>query len=174
MDPGAAFLGAARTYLRDSYLPRLQSCVAAMSREDLWWRPNDASNSVANLLLHMAGNLQQWVVSGVGDEPDTRDRPAEFAARGDAEAAELLSGLASVVMAAAGVLDALEPSRLGEVVSIQGRELTRFDAVFHAVEHFAMHAGQVFYIAKQKAARGLGFYALRDGVPRPTWTGGVP
>ncbi|NIP78841.1 MAG: DUF664 domain-containing protein, partial [Gemmatimonadetes bacterium] len=72
MSPPDAFLAESVHLLEEAYLPRLRRALEALPADDLWWRPNDASNSVGNLLLHMAGNLRQWVVSGVGGAPDGR------------------------------------------------------------------------------------------------------
>ncbi len=69
----AEFIEASRTLLMGDYLPKLRKIVEMISEEDFWWRPNEASNSVGNLLLHMSGNLRQWIVSGAGGAPDGRE-----------------------------------------------------------------------------------------------------
>src|SRR6266516_2599291 len=81
MQTGAAFLAQSREYLTGHYLPKIRAAVERLSEEDTWWRPNEASNSVGNLMLHLAGNIRQWIVSGVGGVPGVRDRSAEFARR---------------------------------------------------------------------------------------------
>jgi hypothetical protein len=63
---GREFIGRTTSYLIDSYWPRLSVALQRLSDEDLWWRPNDASNSAGNLVLHLCGNARQWIVSGVG------------------------------------------------------------------------------------------------------------
>jgi len=78
---GAAFLRHARFRLRGDYQVKITAAVTELTDEQIWWRPNDASNSVGNLILHLCGNARQWIVSGVGGAPDTRDRASEFAAR---------------------------------------------------------------------------------------------
>ena len=80
--PETEFIEASRTFLREDYLPKLLQCVSLMSDEDLWWRPNEVSNSVGNLVLHLCGNLRQWIVASLGGVEFKRDRDAEFAARG--------------------------------------------------------------------------------------------
>lgn len=167
----AVFLYSSRRYLTTEYLPRVTGCVQRLSGEQLWWRPNAASNSVANLLLHMAGNLRQWVISGVGGVPDVRQRHLEFAAPADATAAELLARLEAAVYEADRVLATLDPAELLERRSVQGREVTGLEAIFHAVEHFGMHTGQITYATKLLTERDLGFYEVVDGIPRARWFG---
>ncbi len=166
-----AFLDRSRAYLRDGYLPRIRLAVARLSPEDLWWRPNEASNSVGNLLLHLAGNLRQWIVAGVGGAPDVRVRNEEFAAAGGPGAAELLDRLGAAVMEADATLARLDPGALDRALEIQGHRVTAFEAVYHAVEHFAMHTGQITYVAKLRAGTDLGFYRVEGGVARAAWEG---
>src|ERR1051325_2827445 len=85
------FIEASCTFLQDDFLPRLVQCLDQFPEADLWWRPNDASNSVGNLILHLAGNLRQWIVEGLGGIPTHRNRDAEFAARGSLAKHELIA-----------------------------------------------------------------------------------
>jgi uncharacterized damage-inducible protein DinB len=171
MDSGLAFLTRSRDYLTGDYLPRIRAAVEALDEADLWWRPNPASNAIGNLLLHLAGNLRQWIVSGVGGAPDRRERAGEFAAQGEFTRAELLDRLTEAVLDADAVLARTDPASLGERRPIQGRDVTVMEAIYHVVEHFAMHAGQIFYVAKLRTGRDLGFYRLEGGIPRETWPG---
>jgi uncharacterized damage-inducible protein DinB len=181
MDQTAAFLAQSREYLTRHYLPKIRAAVEPLSEEDLWWRPNPASNSIANLLLHLAGNIRQWVVSGVGGAPDRRDRASEFSRQGPVAPGgtgaapltrgELLAGLTKAILEADAVIARLDPASLGEPRPIQGREVTAFDAIYHVVEHLAMHAGQIIYIAKMRSGKDLGFYRLEGGIARPDWPG---
>jgi uncharacterized damage-inducible protein DinB len=168
-DPGQAFLEEARRYLVVEYPAKIRACLAQLSDEDLWWRPNPESNSVGNLLLHLAGNVRQWIVSGVGGEPDRRRRQEEFDERGPLARAELLTRLTAAADDAGRVLAALAPGELGAPRRIQGRDTTVLLAVFHVVEHFAMHTGQVAYVTKLRTGRDLGFYRDAGGLAIPTW-----
>src|SRR5438876_11140845 len=96
METGAAFLAQSREYLTGHYLPKIGAAIGRLAEADLWWRPNEASNSIGNLMLHLAGNIRQWIVSGVGGAPDERDRAAEFARR-DPRSEEHTSELQSPV-----------------------------------------------------------------------------
>jgi uncharacterized damage-inducible protein DinB len=164
-----AFTARAKHYLTYEYRTKLRKAVEALPDDRLWWRPNDQSNSVGNLLRHLAGNVRQWIVGGVGGRPDARDRAAEFAARAGASKAELLAALDAVLDETATVLDVLTPASLAEPREIQGRRVTVLDAIFHVVEHFSLHLGQVIYISKLHAPGAIQFYEDAGGLARPTW-----
>lgn len=168
-DPSRAFIHHSRTFLSQEFLPRVRAAVEALPEEDLWWRPNEASNSIGNLVLHLAGNVRQWIVSGVGGLPDDRDRQGEFDRRDPLPAGELLARLTAAVAEADAVMSALPEEDLTAPRTIQGRETTVLAAIYHVVEHFSMHTGQIAYIAKLRMGRDLGFYRIEGGVPRPTW-----
>src|SRR5262245_65982024 len=110
----AEFIEASRVFLLDDYLPKLLHCVNQMSDDDLWWRPNEVSNSIGNLVLHLSGNLRQWIVSSVGGASFKRDRDAEFAARGPIPRAELVASLKKAVEEVDAVLATLSTGRLLE------------------------------------------------------------
>jgi uncharacterized damage-inducible protein DinB len=167
----SAFLAQSREYLSDHYLPKIRAAVEPLSDSDLWWRPNEASNSIGNLLLHLAGNIRQWLVSGVGQTPGQRDRAGEFAQREPLPRELLLTTLGAAVREADAVLARLDPAELEAPRAIQGRDVTVLEAVYHVVEHLAMHAGQIFYIAKLRSGKELGFYRMEAGIPRADWPG---
>ena len=171
MDIGAAFLAQSREYLTAHYLPKIRSAVAPLAEPDLWWRPNDASNSIANLMLHLAGNIRQWIVSGVGGAPDRRERAGEFARRDGLLKDELLAVLSGAVHDADAALARISRAALAEARTIQGRETTVLAAIYHVVEHFGMHTGQIAYISKLRTGKDLGFYRMEGGIPRAAWPG---
>jgi len=78
---GRAFLLQARLHLNDDYMPKIAKCLEVLSEQDVWWRAHETNNSVGNLLLHLAGNVRQWIVSGIGGQPDKRQRSLEFSER---------------------------------------------------------------------------------------------
>lgn len=170
-DASSLFLHESRALLRDALLPRIRAAVGMMSDEDVWWRPNEASNSVGNLVVHLTGNVRQWIVSGIGGAPDGRERQAEFDRREPLPTAEILARLAAAVADADAVLDRLALSALLEHRTIQGRDVSVLEAIYHVVEHFSMHAGQIIYVAKLRTGRDAGFYELVDGIPRERWSG---
>lgn len=163
MDIARAFLDQSRTYLRGDYLPKIERALAALPDGDLWWRPNDASNSAGNLGLHLAGNVRQWVVAGLGGAEDVRERDTEFSADGGLDAEAVLDRLRASVDDACAVLDQLDAEALARSYSIQAHDVTGLQAVYHVVEHFGMHTGQILWIAKARAGSDLGFYTERPG-----------
>ena len=171
MDLGAAFLAQSREYLTAHYLPKIRAAVEPLAEPDLWWRPNDASNSIANLMLHLAGNIRQWIVSGVGGAPDRRERAGEFARRDGLLKDELLTTLSGAVHDADAALARISRAALAEPRTIQGREVTVLEAIYHVVEHFGMHTGQIAYISKLRTGKDLGFYRMEGGIARAAWPG---
>lgn len=167
--PAEWFLEQSARYLRDDYLPRIASCLEQLSEHDVWWRPNEASNSIGNLVLHLVGNARQWIVHGVGGAPDVRKRQEEFDRREPLSRAELLERLRATIAEAADVIATIPPGRLLEPRLIQGYDTTVLGAIYHVVEHFSMHTGQIIVLAKARTGRDLGFYVMRDGNPKPAW-----
>lgn len=158
-DAGADFLVLVRRYLCEEYPAKLRIGVSALPGDDLWWRPNPESNSVGNLVLHLAGNVRQWVVAGVGGREDVRRRAQEFAA-GAGTVDEVLGRLDAVLKEVAEVLDELRPGDLVARRRIQGLEVGVQEALLHVVEHFSMHLGQILWIAKARSGRDLGLYEV--------------
>jgi Protein of unknown function (DUF1572) len=154
----ALFLAFSRQKLLGQYWPRMRECVAPMSNEHIWWRPNEASNSIGNLMLHLNGNVGQWLVASFNRDADRRNRPEEFAAREGATAAELLAKLGATLDAGARVLDRLTVEELLAPYEIQGYHVCGLDAVYQVVEHFGLHYGQIVYVTKLLTQRDLGFY----------------
>ena len=169
MDTGQAFIDRSRSYLRNDYLPKIRLAVQALSSEDLWWRPNEASNSAGNLILHLAGNVGQWVVAGIGQFPDTRRRQEEFEAREGLSGEALLAHLERALDEVDEVLGGLGPGELGKRRVIQGMDVSVLEALYHVVEHFSTHTGQIIYLAKLRSGRDLGFWEMKDGKAIPNW-----
>jgi uncharacterized damage-inducible protein DinB len=163
------FVNYARYSLRTEHWTKLRLAVEALPDSALWWRPDDGSNSVGNLLLHLMGNVRQWIIRGVGGAQGSRDRAAEFAARDGASASELLAGLDAVLAEADRTLATLTPERLMERRQFQGRDLSVLEAVFHVVEHFAMHTGQIIFVTKLTRPGAIHFYEDAGGLARPLW-----
>jgi hypothetical protein len=155
----AIFLEFSRDKLCRQYWPRLRRCVESLTDEQVWWRPNDASNSVGNLLLHLNGNVTQWLIVPFTGGADTRDRPAEFAAQGSIAASDLLDRLGVTMERAERVLGELTEADLLQTMSIQGYTVSGLSAVYQVVEHFGLHYGQISYVTKLLRGEDLGFYA---------------
>ena len=154
----AVFLKFEREKLVGQYWPRLRTAVEALSAEKVWWRPNEASNSIGNLVLHLNGNVRQWLVDSFNGTDERRDRPAEFAAEGGLTAAELRARLGGTIDEADKVLGRLTAEELLKPYTIQGYHTRGLEAVAQVVEHFGLHYGQIIYITKSVTGKDLGFY----------------
>lgn len=152
------FLEFSRNKLVTQYWPRLKACIESLTDEQVWWRPNASSNSIGNLVLHLNGNMRQWVVAAFSKLDDRRDRPAEFAAMGGASRAELLAMLGATVSEVEATLQRLTEAELTAAYEIQGYNVHGLDAVYQMVEHFGLHYGQIAYITKMLKDEDLGFY----------------
>lgn len=152
------FIEHAKWRLMDDYMARLESCLNQLSEKEVWERPNDSSNSVGNIILHLCGNVRQWMVHGVGGKPDIRQRQQEFDERGPVSKRELMQRLESVMVEAERELLSFPKEKLLDDVMIQGFEETYLTAVFHVVEHFSYHLGQIAYITKMKKDTDLRFF----------------
>ena len=131
-DVSTAFLARSRELLSADYLPRVERCLEKLSDEDIWHRAATETNSVGNLVLHLSGNLRQWVVSGLGGAADVRRRDEEFVERGPVQREELLARLRATVEEASEVLSRLPPESLLERRRIQSLDVSVLQAVYHA------------------------------------------
>jgi uncharacterized damage-inducible protein DinB len=166
-DIAARFIERSRHYLCVEYPAKIAAALRTVPPDLLWWRPNETSNSAGNLVLHLNGNVRQWVLAGIGGHPDLRRRDIEFAARGGAECETLLAGLSTTCAEVDAILSRLTASQLGEPRSIQGRETTVFAALYHVVEHFSGHTGQIILLAKSLTPGAVRFYDDTGGLARP-------
>ncbi len=152
---------AKRRMLAESW-ERLRRCLYTLDEGDLWARPHERTNSVTNLVLHVCGNLRQWVVHGLGGAPDVRRRHEEFEARGGLTRDQLVERLDATMTEVRHVLDRLDPTDLLRVRRVQGFDENGVSVLLHAVEHTSYHTGQVAHITKATKAVDLGFYAGVD------------
>ncbi|HWP83508.1 MAG TPA: DinB family protein [Bacteroidota bacterium] len=157
-DVDAEFLKYSRRRLLREYLPKIERCLELLSDEDVWWRAHESNNSIGNLILHLTGNVRQWIVSGIGGAEDIRTRPQEFAERTMIPKEKLLNKLKAVLVEADAVLERFDPKHLLEVRRIQKYEMTCLDAISHVVEHFSHHTGQIIYATKLRKGMDLKFY----------------
>lgn len=171
-DAAQAFIVKARSLLAGEYLPKIERCLERLSDEEVWRRANAESNSIGNLLLHLSGNARQWIVSGVGQTEDGRERQLEFDQREVVPRDELLRRVRQTLAEVDDVLARLDSSRLLEPRRIQGYDVTVLEAVFHVVEHFSMHTGQIILLTKLIKSADLKFYDFSAGDPKATWRAG--
>ena len=157
-----------RSRFEERYLPRVVGCLEQLSDEEIWWRPNEASNSIGNLVLHICGNMRQWILSGLGGTPDLRQRDEEFAERGPVAREALVEKLRRTVQEASAVLARVTAADLTKRCRIQRFDVTGYEAAAHVIEHVAYHSGQIIYITKLKRAKDLAFTKLPSAASKPT------
>jgi uncharacterized damage-inducible protein DinB len=151
---------------------RIEACLGQLSDDQVWARGKENENAIGNLALHLCGNVRQWIIANIGGQPDARQRDAEFAARGGISKAELQQRLHATVEEAVAIIRTLPGEKLSERRTIQGYEGSVLEAIYHVVEHFSMHTGQIIFATKMLTSADLGFYrhlqssaALGKGTP---------
>jgi len=142
------FVDDSRAFLTRDYLPKIERCVAQLTPEQIWHRANDASNSIGNLMLHLAGSSRYWALEVIGGAPTGRVRQREFDERGPVPTEQLLAGLRSAVADVDQKLASVADESLLEVRTTRDERFTVLWCVYHIVEHFSMHTGQILSMAK--------------------------
>jgi uncharacterized damage-inducible protein DinB len=145
---------------------RIQDCLGRLTPDQIWTRNSANENAVGNLVLHLSGNVRQWIGSGVAGLADHRERDAEFDARGGKEPAELSELLNTRVAEVTAIIRAVPAARLTERITPQGHDVTVLEAIAHVVEHFAMHTGQIIFLTKMLTGQDLGYYQHLRGSGR--------
>jgi uncharacterized damage-inducible protein DinB len=166
---GQVFIARSRHHLIDDFLPKIERCLERLTDDQVWWRPNEQSNSIGNLVLHLCGNARQWIVCGVGGAADSRDRNAEFAQRGVIQRAELQRLLGQTMNDVDATLQQYDTDRLLESRTIQGSSVSALEAILHVVEHFSMHTGQILMLTKMLINTDLAFYKFEGTTAVPKW-----
>ena len=154
-DIAKQFIAESRAFLSADYLPKLERCLEVLTDEDVWWRANEGSNSIGNLLLHLEGSTRTWIMNVAGGSHGPRDRQQEFDEREQIPRAELMARLKKTLAEADEVLARIDPAVLLERRQSPWEEVTVLWAVYHAVEHFTMHAGQIIMLAKMRSEENL-------------------
>ena len=159
---GKAFLTSMRENLKESVV-KIRHCVEQLSEEDIAWRPYEAHNSVTNIVLHLCGNVRQWIGHGVGGMPDVRNRPKEFSDRTALNVQHLLERLERVTSEADAVLAGIAPGQLLEPRRIQGFDGTILDAIVNCVTHFRGHTQEIIYITRLRLGERYRFHFVPQG-----------
>jgi uncharacterized damage-inducible protein DinB len=158
--------------LADS-LKLIEKCLRLLTVEQVWHRPNDVSNSIGVLTVHLTGNVNQWINKTLGGDPFDRDRPAEFARRDPLPSDEILAKLQQTVSRSCDVIRELPLDKLTGPVTVQGYTVSGVGAVIHVVEHFSLHTGQIIYATKILIDKDLSEYD-EQGRRKDGRTSGVP
>jgi uncharacterized damage-inducible protein DinB len=154
------FVECCREKITKEYIVKIEKCLKDLSDEDVWWRAHETNNSIGNIVLHLAGNIRQWVYQYLGENQFQRNRDKEFSERSHIPKDELLKHLHSAVEDVDAVLRDLATTKLSNRYSIQGYDVTGLEVVLHVTEHFSYHAGQIVYITKLRTGKDLKFYNL--------------
>ncbi|MEM6799961.1 MAG: DUF1572 family protein [Bacteroidota bacterium] len=139
-------------------IPRAKKCLHLLSQEEIWYRPNENSNSVGNLILHLCGNVRQWLISAIGGQTDIRKRQSEFDERGPLATEVLINMLDELEKDAEKVLNNSSAEILTTDFVVQGYRETGLSILIHIVEHFSGHIGQITYFVKAKKDISTGYY----------------
>ena len=132
----------------DSAVEMIAHCLGQLTGDQVWWRPSPSMNSIGNLMLHLSGNVRQWITTGVGGAEDIRDRPLEFSEQGPIEADELMRQLPRTIEEAKQAIANASAEDLTGRRRIQGFELTGIAAVFHSVSHFRGHVQEIVHLTR--------------------------
>lgn len=142
--------------------PRIRQCVTQLTDSQIWYRPNEESNSIGNLVLHLSGNIRQWICAGLGKEPDIRRRQTEFDAKEGLTGTELLEIFEAVLNDSRKVIDQLPYEAFVSMHDVQTFYENGVSILVHVTEHLSYHTGQIAYITKMLLGKPLDFYAGID------------
>ncbi len=136
---------------------KIEHCLAQLDDNQFWWRPHEEMNAIGNLLLHLAGNLGQWIIAGIGDSEDTRDRPREFAERRSMPKNDVLKRLLDVVEESCTTLTGISAEELLAMKRIQGAEVSKMHAMMHSTTHFQGHVQEIIGLTRQQLGKRYRF-----------------
>jgi uncharacterized damage-inducible protein DinB len=154
MSTESLFLEASAAALRQCN-ERIAKCLAKLNDDQIWARGNENENAIGNLVLHLAGNVRQWLISGLGGQPDIRVRDREFLSKGGYSAEELAALLGGTVEEAVAELQQLDSRHLVRTYAIQNQQVSGVEAVLSVVRHFAEHTGQIIFATKNMTGADL-------------------
>ena len=141
---------------------KVVKCFDELDEKDIWIHPNESSNSIGNLTLHLCGNIRQYIISSLGGKEDIRERDLEFSTQGGLSKSELLGKLMAIINEAKSIINATGSDSLRKVRSVQGYEYSGLGIIYHVVEHYSYHTGQVIFFTKLLKNKDLAFYAGID------------
>lgn len=155
----AAALDAIRGRLTEIFPAQIRACVQELTEEQLWWRPNESSNSVGNLVLHLSGSMRHYIARGIGGVDYNRDRPAEFSERGPVPKEVLLNTFDETISQVSDALLAFDTARFLDTTEESAYNPTVYNLLFNVALHLATHTGQIIFVTKM----------LREGSVNEVW-----
>jgi uncharacterized damage-inducible protein DinB len=145
-------------YLIDENFPRVIKCLEILNEEEIWYRPNSQSNSVGNLVLHLNGNLNQWILDYIGGKPFERNRQLEFDAEKTHNKGELIHMMTNLSEELRSCILSATRDKLLDILPIQNQNETGISVLIHITEHFSFHTGQIAYVTKWLKDQQTNFY----------------
>ena len=143
----------------DENTQKLITCLDELEEAETWKRPNQHSNSVGNIILHLCGNMRQYAISSLGNIKDTRERDKEFSAAGGYSKSELLKKLSDTLEQAKNIIKDISEKELLRKRQVQGFTHSGVGIIIHVTEHYSYHTGQIIFWTKLLRDKDLGFYA---------------
>lgn len=137
---------------------KINQSLSPLNETAIWWRPNPASNSMGNLVLHLCGNLTQYILSGLGGQEDHRERSKEFEAQGPIPTDVLLNKLNEVLSGVYSTIERVDKPEWLRVRPVQCYEESGISILIHVTEHLSYHTGQIVYYIKLKEGQDMQFY----------------
>ncbi len=149
-------------YRIDLSTQRIIKCLQEIDEEETWKSPDDSTNSIGNLILHLCGNIRQYIISGLGGEEDKRIRDEEFSLKNYFSKAVLLNKLNTTTSEANAIINNCSDHTLSKIYSVQGFELSGMGIIIHVTEHYSYHTGQIAFLVKVLKDKDLRFYGDMD------------
>jgi len=145
-------------YHLDESTRMLKKCWEQLKEHDLWKKPSESTNSIGNLILHLCGNITQYIISSLGKQADSRERDKEFSTKGGYNKAELLQKMVTTVETAKKVIEQASEEDLLQKRNVQGFHFSGIGIILQVVEHYSYHTGQIALLTKSYYNKDLGFY----------------
>jgi uncharacterized damage-inducible protein DinB len=155
------FIGQCALRLEENY-DRIKKCMDSLGESEVWQRPNGQLVSIANLVVHLCGNITQYIISSLGGAPDNRERNKEFSITGGYTKQQLLHQLETTIATAITIMRKTAGEELLHVHTVQGFRMSGIAIIVHVTEHLSYHTGQIAFATKLLKEKDLGFYAGLD------------
>jgi len=140
-------------------LSRIVQCVETLSEKQLWYKHNTNTNTVGNIILHLCGNVRQYIQTGIGFEADVRNRPSEFLLSSKVSKETLIDKITEVTSGANEIIQSISEDNLSESRMVQGFDENVLSIIIHVIEHFSYHVGQITFFTKYINDIDTGYYA---------------
>lgn len=141
---------------------KIGTCMKQLDEKDIWFRHNEHINSIGNMILHLCGNVRQYIISSLGGVPDIRERDIEFSTMGGFTNAELTSRWQNTMHEAVTTIGEASPENLLRRRVVQGSDLSGIGIIIHVTEHYSYHTGQIIFLTKLYKNMDMGFYTGTD------------